>query len=201
VDELHLKRFALLGHSMGGTTAYAYADRHPERLTALIIEDIAPGSSARGAGAQRIVAEMASLPESFLSWADARRYWRTHRPLITETALEQRLAESLRQAESGRIEWRYDARGISKARIAPDATRIIDLWPIVKRLRVPTLILHGENSDFCPAATVAEMRRGNGVIESIAIANASHYVHDDAPELFARHVREFLAAHTTGGLQ
>jgi pimeloyl-ACP methyl ester carboxylesterase len=201
VDHLHLDRFALLGHSMGGTTAYAYADRHPDRLAALIIEDIAPGSSMQGAGARRIVAEMSTLPESFPCWADARRYWRTHRPQINETALEQRLAESLRQAEGGRIEWRYDARGISKARVAPDSTRIIDLWPVVKRLRVPTLIVHGERSDFCPAATVAEMRRSNGVIESIAIANASHYVHDDAPELFAQYVHEFLIARTTGVLQ
>src|SRR5262245_7820923 len=33
-DQLGLHRFALLGHSMGGTTAYAYADRHADRLTA-----------------------------------------------------------------------------------------------------------------------------------------------------------------------
>src|SRR6185437_79164 len=32
VDQLALARFALLGHSMGGTTSYVYASRHRERL-------------------------------------------------------------------------------------------------------------------------------------------------------------------------
>ena len=43
--------FFLLGHLLGGSTAYVYADRHPTRVRALIIEDIAPGSSTQGAGA------------------------------------------------------------------------------------------------------------------------------------------------------
>jgi pimeloyl-ACP methyl ester carboxylesterase len=192
VDHLGLQRFTLLGHSMGGTTSYVYADRHPERLTALIIEDIAPGSSTQGDGARRIVAEMAGLPESFSSWAEARSYWRAQRPSLPDDALEQRLAESLRSMPDGRIAWRYDARGISKIRIHPDPSRIVDLWPIADRLKVRTLIVHGERSDFCPAVTVAEMCRRNSNISAIAVPNASHYVHDDAPELFKRHVREFL---------
>src|SRR5512146_1718944 len=32
VEQLRLPRFILIGHSMGGTTAYVYADKHPERL-------------------------------------------------------------------------------------------------------------------------------------------------------------------------
>src|SRR5581483_11652194 len=40
VDQLGLARFGLIGHSMGGTTSYVYAARHPERLAALVIEDI-----------------------------------------------------------------------------------------------------------------------------------------------------------------
>ncbi|MGH8322859.1 MAG: alpha/beta fold hydrolase, partial [Steroidobacteraceae bacterium] len=132
VDRFGLQRFVLLGHSMGGTTSCVYADRHPERLTALVIEDIAPGSSAQGPGAQRIIAEMASLPESFESWADAGAYWRTQRPALSDEALEQRLAESLRETTDGTVRWRYDARGISRTRVSPEAGRIVDLWPVVE---------------------------------------------------------------------
>src|SRR5581483_11201408 len=76
VDQLALARFALLGHSMGGTTSYVYASRHRERLASLIIEDIAPGSSVRRRGAERIVAEMATLPDRFGNWREATRYAR-----------------------------------------------------------------------------------------------------------------------------
>lgn len=192
VDQLALKRFALLGHSMGGTTSYVYASRHPERLAALIIEDIAPGSSIRGRGAERIMAEMAALPESFATWGEARRYWRAQRPGVSEAALEQRLVENLREGADGRIAWRYDALGIRKTRMNPDRSRIVDLWPVIDKLKVPTLIVRGERSDFCPAETVDEMCRRNARIAQMSVPNASHYVHDDAPTQFSEHVRGFL---------
>jgi pimeloyl-ACP methyl ester carboxylesterase len=193
VAHFALDRFALLGHSMGGTTAYVYADRHPEKLAALVIEDIAPGSSSFGAGAKRILAEMGALPSGFSSWSAAREYWRARRPTVGADALEQRVAESLRQSADGRITWRYDAQGIARARLNPDPARVFDLWPIVERLRVPTLILRGRNSDFCPAETVAEMCRRNLRLQSVEIPDAGHYVHDDNPTLFNAHLTDFLA--------
>lgn len=192
VDQLALSRFALLGHSMGGNTSYVYASHHAERLAALIIEDIAPGSSIRGPGADRIVAEMTTLPESFGTWAAARAYWRALRSGISDEALEQRLAENLREAPDGKIAWRYDARGIRETRTNPDPSRIVDLWPVIGKLDIPTLVIRGERSDVCAAETVNDMCRQNSRIAQVTVPSASHYVHDDAPARFAEHVRGFL---------
>jgi pimeloyl-ACP methyl ester carboxylesterase len=48
-DDLHglLDRFAvgpavLVGHSMGGVAAYRYAERHPERVSAMVLEEVPP---------------------------------------------------------------------------------------------------------------------------------------------------------------
>jgi pimeloyl-ACP methyl ester carboxylesterase len=198
VERLGLRRFALVGHSMGGTTSYVYAGRHPHRVTALVIEDIAPGASVSGPGAKRIVAEMSTMPETFDSWSQARAYWRAHRPSLNDDAIEQRVAESLRATPDGRIGWRYDARGISQTRVSPDPKRVVDLWPVVLKLEVPTLVIRGERSDFCPVATVAEMCSRNAWISSITVPNASHYVHDDAPASFAQHVKHFLRQYAPG---
>lgn len=192
VDQLELQRFGLLGHSMGGTTSYVYADRHPERLAALVIEDIAPGSSASGPGAQRIVREMQALPSSFASWAEARAYWGVLRPSLSTAAIEQRLLESMREGPAGRIVWRYDAEGIRATRIAPDPSRSVDLWPVIERIKTPTLIIHGGRSDFCPASTVTALCSRNPNFRAVSVAAAGHYVHDDAPEAFLTHVGEFL---------
>lgn len=192
VDQLGLARFALLGHSMGGTTSYVYAARHPERLAALVIEDIAPGSSTSGPGAQRIVKEMQSLPSSFASWAEARAYWGELRPSLSAAALEQRLLESMRAGPTGRIVWRYDAEGIRATRVAPDPTRSVDLWPVIERIKTPTLIIHGGASDFCPASTVSAVCSRNPNIRAVSVAAAGHYVHDDAPGEFLAHVDAFL---------
>jgi len=195
VGQLGLKRFVLLGHSMGGTTSYVYADRHPERLFGLIVEDIAPGSSATGDGAHRIVAEMQTLPSAFNGWSEARQYWRRLRPSLNTSAIEQRVAESMSQLPDGRVGWRYDADGIRKTRVHPDPARMVDLWPIVERLRTPTLVIRGERSDFCRASTVASMCARNPIIAAVPIANAGHYVHDDAPAEFLAHISAFLRAH------
>jgi pimeloyl-ACP methyl ester carboxylesterase len=195
VDQLDLQRFFLLGHSMGGTTSYVYADRHPDRLLGLIVEDIAPGSSATGDGARRIVTEMQALPASFNGWAKARQYWRKLRPTLSAAAIEQRVAESMVELPDGRIGWRYDAEGIRRTRVLPDRARMVDLWPIVERLRPPTLVIHGEHSDFCKASTVETMCSRNPRIRSESIRNAGHYVHDDAPAEFLAHVADFLSLH------
>lgn len=192
VDQLGLARFGLLGHSMGGATSYVYAARHPERLAALVIEDIAPGSSVSGAGAERIVREMQAMPSGFESWVEARQYWRALRPSLSEAAIEQRVVESLRAEPNGRIGWRYDAEGIRQTRASPEASRTVDLWPVVERIGTPTLIIRGETSDFCPAAIVTRMCAGNPNIRAVSIRGAGHYVHDDAPAEFSAQVRAFL---------
>jgi pimeloyl-ACP methyl ester carboxylesterase len=42
LDALDLDRVVLIGHSMGGTVAWLFAQDHPDRLTHLVIEDVAP---------------------------------------------------------------------------------------------------------------------------------------------------------------
>lgn len=199
ISQLDVDRFVLLGHSMGGTTGYVYAASHADRLEALIVEDIAPGASISGEGAERIKREMAALPADFGDWTEARAYWRKLRPTVGEDALEQRLFESLRETGTGRIAWRYDAGGISHARLNPDPARVVDLWPVVEAIRTPTLVIRGERSDFCKLETVLDMEARNPAFTHVTVAGASHYVHDDAPEQFAGLVEGFLARVRSAG--
>jgi pimeloyl-ACP methyl ester carboxylesterase len=193
VDGLDLGRFVLVGHSMGGTTAYVYASRHPDRLDGLVVEDITAGSSVGGAGFERIVAEMAALPNRFASWAEARAYWRKLRPGVSDAAIEERLFESMRAEEAGAVVWRYDAEGIAATRVAPDPARVVDLHPVIAVIRTPTLVIRGGRSDFCNLDKVRELEAGNPALTHASVAEASHYVHDDAPESFARLVEGFVA--------
>jgi pimeloyl-ACP methyl ester carboxylesterase len=193
VDALGLERFVLLGHSMGGTTSYVYATRHPERLSALVVEDITAGSSTKGAGFERIVAEMAALPTRFADWTEARAYWRKLRPNVSDAAVEERLWESMRADPDGSVIWRYDAAGISATRVDPDPARIVDLGPVIAAIRTPTLVIRGGKSDFCNLEAVCRLEAGNPVLTHASVTDASHYVHDDAPESFRRLVEGFLA--------
>lgn len=188
VTHLGLQRFALLGHSLGGANALEYARQHPGRLTGLIIEDIGPGSSSQGDGAERIRREMRQTPLQFDSWAVARAFWQASRPGLSEQGLASRLAHSMKES-AGTITWRHDQSGISEARLSIEPT---DLWPAVRALDCPTLFIRGGRSDFLPAATLQAMSQSNAHVRTAEVADASHYVHDDQGEVFNALVTKFL---------
>ncbi|WP_211707682.1 alpha/beta fold hydrolase [Paraburkholderia aspalathi] len=179
VDALAMKRFVLVGHSMGGTNAFVYAGAHPQRLAGMVIEDIGPGASAGSQGAERIKYELKATPDSFASWDEARAFWRRQRPNISEAALDSRVTHSLKAHVDGRVVWRHDAVGIAAARLAATPERLVDLWPLVHGLQVPTLVLRGDDSDFLSAEVAAEMQAVNPNIRAVSILGATHYVHDD----------------------
>ncbi|WP_173938511.1 alpha/beta fold hydrolase [Burkholderia sp. Bp9031] len=192
VRALNLKRFVLVGHSMGGANAFVYAAAQPERLAGLAIEDMGPGASAGSQGSERIKRELKETPDAFASWDEARAFWRRQRPNITESALDSRIAHSLKEAGQGRIVWRHDADGIAAARLTATPEQLVHLWPLILNLHVPTLLLRGGESDFLSADVAAEMTAANTGIERIDIPGATHYVHDDQPAAFNHALRTWL---------
>lgn len=188
VQALNISQFMIVGHSLGGTNALEYSRLHPEHIRALVIEDIGPGSSIAGAGAERIRREMQTTPLSFDSWDEVAAFWKKLRPLIDEQGIQSRLDNTLVEKE-GRIVWRHDQDGISKARLSIPST---DLWPAVEQIQCPTLFIKGGLSDFLSLEIIEQIQAKKPSIDFIEIAGASHYVHDDQTELFNRVVIDFL---------
>lgn len=191
-DHLALGRFVLLGHSMGGANAFVYAARHPERVAALVVEDMGPGASASSGGADRIRRELNETPSSFATWSDAAAFWRRIRPDISAEALQSRVTHSLKQGDDGRVTWCHDAAGIAKSRLAAVPGKIVDLWPHVEALRMSTLVIRGANSDFLSASTAEDMCRRNTRIRCVDVPGATHYVHDDNLAGFNAVLQDFL---------
>lgn len=194
VHHLGLASFILLGHSLGGANSLVYSARHPDKVSALIIEDIGPGSSAGTAGAERIVREFTDTPAEFSGWDEARTFWRRIRPKISEQSLASRVTETLKEDSDGLIRWRFDFPGIKQARLAAarDTTRLPDLWPCVDSLQCPALVMRGSLSDFLSATTLREMAARNHRIRTAEIPNATHYVHDDNFRDFINTLQDFL---------
>lgn len=188
IEELKAEQIVLLGHSLGGANALEFTRRHPEQVRALIIEDIGPGSSTQGEGAERILREMQATPLSFNLWDEAAAFWKKLRPLIDEQGIQSRLQHTLVEKQ-GRIHWRHDQEGIAKARLTFPS---IDLWPAVERLNCPTLFIKGGLSDFLSAETLRQIREKKHHVQAVEIAGASHYVHDDQTEQFNQTVQDFL---------
>jgi len=191
VDTLNLERFVLLGHSMGGANALVYASHHSERLAALVVEDMGPGASLASAGSDRIKQELMATPSSFTDWTAAAAFWSRIRPDISEAGLRSRLDHSMKQQDD-RIVWRYDAEGIAHARLTATPEQIVDLWPHVEALRIPTLLIRGRDSDFLTKETADEMCRRSPMISLVEISAAKHYVHDENIDDFNSNLSSFL---------
>ena len=192
VDSLHLEKFILLGHSMGGATSLVFSQMYPNYLEGMVIEDIGPGSSASSSGADRIKKELKQTPRVFRSRTEAKLFWQQERPGSPDEAIEQRLNYMMIEGQDSKMRWRYDLEGIAHARLNPDDSKIPDLWPPILKLNTPTLVLRGGDSDFLSAEIMSEMVKSNPNITAFEISGASHYVHDDNFEEFMARLETFL---------
>ncbi|MVW71522.1 alpha/beta fold hydrolase [Bordetella sp. 15P40C-2] len=192
-DQLSLAHFDLLGHSMGGINAIAFAARHPQRVDRLIIEDAGPGAFEHSEGARRICRELLATPSYFPTWEAASEYMRLLRPTVGEQARQQRLKAMLKRAPDGGHTWKYDHTGIARTRLNPDPKRSVDLEELASLITCPTLVVRGGRSDYLHSDMVAKMQNLNARFHAVVIADAGHYVHDDQPQLFAAEVVKFLS--------
>jgi esterase len=194
VERLRLERFDLLGHSMGGIAAIVYAAANPRRVRRLVVEDAGPGAFEDSAGAARIRQELTSAPGSFGSWEAAVEFMRRLRPSVADAARQERLRNMLKQRSDGTWTWQYDHAGIAEARLNPEPSRVVDLWPYVEAIASPTLVLRGGRSDYLKRETAEAMSARNRHIQWREVADAGHYIHDDQPEVVAQAVGSFLGS-------
>lgn len=190
VDQLGVSRFVLIGHSMGGSNAIAYTAKHPEQVRAAVIEDSGPTTSPPAPGLARIGGELEGTPSRFASWAEAEAFIRAQRAGSSEEAIETAMRNSLKQAPNGGVTWKYDLAGIREARRA--ALPSADLWPLVRAIQCPTLVLRGERSDILAAETAQAMSDANPKMRWTQIPGATHFVHDDNPDAYNRELARFL---------
>src|SRR6266849_5025421 len=156
VDQLGLTRFTLIGTSMGGIIALAYAEAHAERLVGLVINDIGPDVEE---GSQRITQIVGSRPEEFATLEDAMAYRREMSPVTASRPVDDQreLAHGvLRQKPDGRWAWKMDPAYIQQ-RVQRGAPPRPASWPVLRALPCPTMVVWGTESDVLSEAQAKRM--------------------------------------------
>jgi len=109
--QLRLDKFVLIGTSMGGIIAMAYAAEHAERLLGLVINDIGPDVEV---GSQRITGLVGSRPDEFGTLEEAMAYRRSVSPIVAGRSAEDQRELALgvlRRRPDGRWGWKMDPAG------------------------------------------------------------------------------------------
>jgi pimeloyl-ACP methyl ester carboxylesterase len=167
-DALELRRFVLVGHSMGGAAAAAYAGKYPGKLAGLILAGT-PGKSSSEQARQIMGALRADYDKVMAG------YWNS---LLegAEPAVRELLETGMRSV----------GREASLAMIG--AIFDYDPLPSLHSFPGPKLIIDTPHGDS-PTA----LHRQLPDVSRKVIAGTSHWPHLDKPQEFNRLLDEFLA--------
>lgn len=183
---------AVVGASLGGMTALlAAGEIDPTLASALVLVDITP--RLEPGGVTRIVDFMSARPDGFASLeeaADAIAAYREHRQRPKDLS---GLAKNLRRGDDGRYRWHWDPAFLAGRRrgktVVPDQDRYVRA---ARRLRVPTLLVRGKQSDVVSQQGVNEFLEAVPHARFVDVREAGHMVAGDRNDAFTAAVVAFL---------
>ncbi len=188
--QLGLRRFVLLGLSMGGSNAYNYAAMHPEEVERLVIVDMGPVIETTGATR---ISTGVRAQDVFDSPEEAFAQARAANSVPPEEHHRYRIKHNLMQTPDGKWTWKYDKAlragnpGEVRRRFQPDRQ-----WANWRSVRCPTLLVRGENSDILSSAVAERMVRENPNAKLVVVPGSGHSIPLDKPVEFEAAVRDWL---------
>ena len=187
VQELGLRGFALMGHSMGGRNSYVWASRNPRVLKGLVIVDTGPETRRPGQDRIRNFRELPDELDSFEEFAQrVQQYTGRSREQVMGA-----LKYSIRRRSDGKWSWKYDKVIRTPGRRDPGWSSQ-QLWDCVDQIDCPTLVVRGARSDLFLEETMRRMREVIGDCVTVTIPGAGHLVQGDNPAAFVVAVQDLL---------
>ncbi len=183
IAELKLKRFILFGTSLGGLITMLLAASGAQRIAAALLNDIGPDLESRGL--ERIRSYV-GRPQNWPTWLHAARaICEVQKDRYPKWELDQWIVYAKRLCKltpSGRIVLDYDMR-IAEPFKLPGGETGFDLWPAFRSLNgIPSLVVHGAESDLLSAAAVARMTAEVPSMESVTVPDVGHAPTLEEPE-------------------
>jgi len=187
VEASGLERFALLGISQGGAVAAAYAARHPERVSHLVL----CGSYSRGwrhrADAREIESRTALLNLTRLGWGQNNPVFRQ---MFTTRFIP--------GAGPEEMEWFNDLQRIStspeNAARLMDAFSRLDVRPLLADITVPTIVFHSQHDGVVPFDEGRMLAAGIRGSRFVPLASRNHLLLEREPAwtIFLQELGAFL---------
>lgn len=101
--DLALSPFTFLGHSLGSTIGFRFAESYPAMLDQLVAVDGLPLGSW-----EPTTPNAGALPAAFSSLEECVAFYRRTRPSVPEKAIHNSIPFDLRATEAGGFVWRHD---------------------------------------------------------------------------------------------
>jgi pimeloyl-ACP methyl ester carboxylesterase len=198
LDQRHLAKPVLVGHSIGGTLAIDYAETHPDRVRAIVAADglpIFPGmqqltqEQREAIGAQMAAGVKAQTHDQFLAYEKG--YMASVG--VNDATLADQVAALSAQSDSPTVAaWlQADLATDLRPNLAKITVPVLEIAPYSPTEGNPAAALHyteAEKGDY-----YRMLLAGVAKLDVVTIAPSRHFVMLDQPERFQKALDDFLA--------
>ncbi len=193
-DQQRLDSAAVIGHSMGGKLAMVFGLLEPERISNLVIVDIAPSDyrSSRNNHHRDIIDSLHQIDLNHHKSRGSIREELVQR--LGDQLLAMFLAKSIaKDKESKTFKWKFNLAVLEK--FLQHIYIGLEELSIYAPCPVPTLFVKGSNSSYYRDKHEADRQFFFPDSDVVTIDNAGHWLHSDQPEQFIEIVVRFLCRH------
>ena len=184
LDHLGIARATVMGCSMGGYAAFAFVRRHAHRLERLVLQDTRAAADSdeqkknRGLLAARVLGEGA--------------------PAAVEAFLPKLLGATTQREQELVVAWLRERILAASPQAIADALHGLaarpDSRPTLAEIRVPTLVLVGEEDAITPPAEAEAMASEIHGSQLVVVPRAGHLASLEQPEAVNAAVSSFLVS-------
>jgi pimeloyl-ACP methyl ester carboxylesterase len=180
---------ALVGASRGGQAALVGGSRHPDRVSMIMLADVAP--MIANVGVDPIRAFFRHSLQGFSSVdeaADALSRF-LHQPRLANAS---GLAKAMRKDSAGRLFWHWDPKTVSPEFLNPPSEGEA-LDAAAARVKSPVVLVRAEHSDIVTDEGVRRFRELQPDLIVLEAKGVGHMFTGDRNEPFAESLLEYLA--------
>jgi len=188
VDSVGLDRFPLLGISQGGAISVAYAARHPERVTHLILY----GAFALG-GRRRSPDEKEKRNAMLVLM---RSGWGSDNPVFRQMFTNLFIPDGTKEQTDYFNELQRRTTSPECAARYFDVVNDFDVTDLLSRIKSPTLVMHVRDDQIVPIGAGRQLAAGISGAQFKALPGRNHLFleHELAAQRFLEEIEIFLGA-------
>jgi len=185
IEDQGLKKVNLIGHSLGGKIAMFFTLEYPDLLDKLVVVDIGLRKYSPNLEHQMLIDAMMEVDfSSAHSRSDVDRQFEQN---VHSLKLRQFLLKNIYWKDKETLGWRVNLPVLKES-----LPLMLEGITTDKKFLNPVLLVRGGLSEYVTDADLPAMVKQFPHTSVKTIANASHWVHADAPGEFYSLVHEFL---------
>lgn len=183
IEDNRMQEVTLLGHSLGGKAGMRFALDHSNRLSKLVVCDIAPKKYP--AHHHTVLQGLNSVDLTKI--ASRKEAEEQLSGFITDPSIRQFLLKNLYRKENGQFGWRFNLKVLAEK--YDEVNEEISGEPV----NLPAAFMRGSKSDYILDTDMPAIKKLFPNSELITIEGAGHWPHADKPKEFLEEVVKFLS--------